>query len=122
MMTPELVTEASRYEEAFRRATQGRSADEPAWLQSLRENSFEQFERAGFPNVKQEEWKYTNVTAIAKANFAPVLTSNGTALTKDGGEDGLTPFLYEEARDSRLVFVNGMFREELSSTSALPGS
>jgi Fe-S cluster assembly protein SufD len=122
MMSTELVKEANRYEEAFRQATQGRASDEPAWLQSLRENSFDQFEQAGFPNIKQEEWKYTNVTSIAKANFVPVLTNNGTALTKDGGEGGLAPFIYEEARHSRLVFVNGMFREELSSRSGLPDS
>jgi len=119
-MTPELVTEASRYQEAFRQATQGRAADEPTWLQSLRENSFEQFERGGFPNVKQEDWKYTNVTSIAKANFLPVLKSNGSELSKDGEGRGLASFIYEEARESRLVFVNGMFRAELSSRSALP--
>jgi Fe-S cluster assembly protein SufD len=117
MMSTELIKEPNRYQEAFLQATQGRAADEPAWLQSLRENSFDQFERAGFPNVKQEDWKYTNVTSIARANFAPVLTRNGTALTRDGG---LTPFICEEARHSRLVFVNGMFRAELSATSALP--
>jgi Fe-S cluster assembly protein SufD len=117
MMAPELVKDVSRYEEAFRQATQGRASDEPAWLQSLRENSFDQFEQAGFPNIKQEEWKYTNVTSIAKANFVPVLAGNGTLLAKDSA---LQPFIYEEARHSRLVFVNGMFREELSSTSALP--
>src|SRR6267142_2842380 len=116
-MTPELVTEANQYQAAFRQATRDRSPDEPAWLQSLRENSFDQFERAGFPNIKQEEWKYTNVTSIAKANFAPVLTRNGTALAKDSR---LQPFIYEEVRHSRLVFVNGMFREELTSMSALP--
>src|ERR1041385_9884 len=119
-MTPELVTEPSRYQEAFRQATQGRAADEPAWLQSLRENSFEQFERGGFPNVKQEDWKYTNVTSIAKANFVPVLKSNGSELSKGGDHRGLASFIYEEARESRLVFVNGMFRAELSSRSALP--
>jgi len=116
-MAPELVKETNSYETAFRQATQGRGTDEPAWLQSLRKNSFDQFERAGFPNTKEEEWKYTNVTPIAKANFAPVLVRNGTALAKD---DGLASFIYEEARQSRLVFVNGMLRQELSSLAALP--
>lgn len=102
---------------AFRQARLDPGADEPSWLQNLRENSFDQFERAGFPNIKQEEWKYTNVTPIAKTNFAPVVISNGTALTKDGG---LTAFIYEEARESRLVFVNGMLRRDLSSLAALP--
>ena len=119
MMATELVKETNSYASAFRAAAQGRRSDEPSWLQSLRESSFDQFEQAGFPNIKQEEWKYTNVTSIAKANFAPVLTGNGTVLTRDGG---LTPFIYEEARHSRLVFVNGMFRQDLSSTSALPNS
>jgi Fe-S cluster assembly protein SufD len=117
MMAPELATEVNRYQAAFRQATQRRGPDEPEWLQSLRKNSFDQFAQGGFPNIKQEEWKYTNVTPIAKADFAPVLVRNGTSLTKEGA---LTPFIYEEARHSRLVFVNGMFREELSSTSALP--
>src|ERR1041385_7336435 len=120
MMTPELITEASLYQKAFHQATQARAADEPAWLQSLREKSFEQFERTGFPSVKQEDWKYTNVTSIAKANFVPVLKSNGTGLSKDGDNGALEPFIYEEARESRLVFLNGMFRAELSSRSALP--
>src|SRR3954462_483828 len=117
MMATELVTEANRYQAAFREATQQRAADEPAWLQSLRESSFGQFEQKGFPNIKQEEWKYTNVAPIAKANFEPVLVRNGTGLTRDAA---LAPFIYEEARHSRLVFVNGIFREELSSTSTLP--
>lgn len=120
MMTPELVTEANPYQAAFRQATQTRAADEPAWLQTLRESSFAEFERAGFPNVKQEDWKYTNVTPIARANFIPVLTANGTELNKGANHSGLAPFIYDEARASRLVFVNGMFRAELSSKSALP--
>src|ERR1044071_6014015 len=117
MMATELATEVNRYQAAFAQATQQRGPDEPAWLQSLRENSFGLFAQNGFPNIKQEEWKYTNVTPIAKGDFAPVLVRNGTGLTKEGA---LSPFIYEEARHSRLVFVNGMFREELSSTSALP--
>ncbi|HMJ25615.1 MAG TPA: Fe-S cluster assembly protein SufD [Pyrinomonadaceae bacterium] len=118
-MATELVKEINRYEAAFRQATQTRSSDEPAWLQSLRETSFGQFEQAGFPDIKQEDWKYTNVASIARAGFVPVLVSNGTALTKDGA---LAPFVYEEARQSRLVFVNGMFRRDLSSWEALPES
>ena len=116
-MSTELVKEKNRYEAAFRQARQDPGAGEPSWLQNVRENSFELFEHSGFPDVKQEEWKYTNVSSIAKANFAPVPASNGTALTKD---NGLQSFIYEEARQSRLVFVNGMLRQDLSSLAALP--
>lgn len=116
-MVTELVKETGLYATAFREATQARGSHEPSWLQSLRESSFEQFERAGFPNIKQEEWKYTNVTPIAKADFAPVLVSNGTELTRD---KGLASFIYQEARQSRLVFVNGMLRQDLSSLEVIP--
>jgi Fe-S cluster assembly protein SufD len=118
-MSTELVKETNRYETAFRQARHDPGVNEPSWLQNLRENSFIEFERAGFPDIKQEEWKYTNVTPIAKADFAPVVVSNGTALTKHGG---LQPFIYEEARQSTLVFVNGMLRLDLSSLGALPDS
>src|SRR6185436_2473140 len=47
------------------------------------------------------------------------VVSNGTALTKD---EGLKRFVYEETRESTLVFVNGMLRRELSSLAALPQS
>ena len=120
MMATELVKETNLCEAAFRRARQDPGVNEPSWLQSLRENSFEQFERGGLPNVKQEEWKYTNVASIAKANFAPAVGSNGTAVSKDGGADELASFIYEEARQSRLIFVNGILRKELSSLEALP--
>ena len=118
-MSTELVKETNRYEAAFRQARHDPGVNEPSWLQNLRENSFIEFERAGFPDIKQEEWKYTNVTPIAKADFAPVVVSNGTALTK---AEGLKPFIYEEARQSTLVFVNGMLRRDLSSLSGLPDS
>src|SRR5260370_38071810 len=101
IMLTELVKETSRYEMAFRQARQDPGAGEPSWLQNLRQNSFDQFEQAGFPNIKQEEWKYTNVTAIARADFAPVLASNGTALAK---QDEPASFFYEKARQSRLGF------------------
>jgi Fe-S cluster assembly protein SufD len=116
-MSTELVKETNRYETAFRQARHDPGVNEPSWLQNLRENSFVEFERAGFPDIKQEEWKYTNVTPIAKADFAPVLISNGTGLTKAGS---LKPFIYEETAQSTLVFVNGMLRRDLSSLAALP--
>ncbi len=100
------------YASAFGEIASRRSA-EPAWLREFRERSFTRFQELGFPSVDEEEWKYTNVAAIAKGEFAPVTHANGTALTADG----LRGFSYEEA-PSRLVFVNGVFRRDLSSQLA----
>ena len=115
MMATEIVKE-NFYRAAFRELMESGSRDEPQWLRDTRQHSFDQSERAGFPTVQDEEWKYTNVSSIAKANFTPVMAANGTALSKG---QALAPFTYEETRNSVFVFVNGIFRDDLSSVRSL---
>src|SRR6185503_4440490 len=112
------IAKADLYNSAFHELIEKVSGSEPSWLRDIREQSFAQFERAGFPTVQQEEWKYTNVSTIAKTNFRPVIFANGTALTKG---EALAPFTYEETRNSVFVFVNGIFRQDLSSIKSLEG-
>ena len=115
-----MVTEIAKENGAYHSALRERMkvSGEPLWLRTLRGRSFDQFERVGFPGVDQEEWKYTNVAAITRTKFTPVVNSNGTTLSK---RNGLAPFIYEETRDSCFVFVNGIFREDLSSCKGLCG-
>src|SRR6266850_423988 len=115
-MATQSIKDENVYSTAFRAAMHQREMIEPSWLSRLRENSFEKFERTGFPVVQQEEWKYTNVAAIAKTNFAPVLSRNGTR----PDNDWLASFAYEETRNSTAVFLNGIFQPDLSSLTALP--
>ncbi|MGZ8842443.1 MAG: Fe-S cluster assembly protein SufD [Pyrinomonadaceae bacterium] len=115
-MATEIVKENS-YAAAFHDLVETTGRNEPAWLGELRARSFAQFNRAGFPTVAHEEWKYTNVAPLAKTSFCPVIAANGTALSK---QDALEPFTYEETRNSVLVFVNGIFRRDLSSLKSLP--
>lgn len=91
-------------------------AKEPAWLSDLRQQSLRAFTDQGFPTVAHEDWKYTNVATVAKTTFAPIISPNGTALSRAA----LAPFIYEETRGSIFVFVNGIFRRDLSSIDALP--
>lgn len=114
-MVTEIAKEQSAYAAPFRRLQEKTGTDAPSWIGRLRESAFNSFERLGFPTVRQEEWKYTNVAPISKANFEPVVEGAGSL---DAAQ--LQPFIYEEARASRLVFVNGFYRPELSSTEALP--
>jgi len=109
-----IITNSAVYSSAFDDAVK-RRADEPSWLRDFRESSFARFQDVGFPTVAEEEWKYTNVGAIAKRDFAPVIQLNGTALTKEG----LGEWSYQEA-PARLVFVNGVLRRDLSSVEELP--
>jgi Fe-S cluster assembly protein SufD len=109
-MSTELTTQDNNYAAAFR-ALRSR-AHEPAWLAELRDRSFELFARTGLPTVKEEEWKYTNVAQIEKTSFTPVIELNGAGIN----QQELQAATYDEARDSRFVFVNGVFRKDLSTT------
>jgi Fe-S cluster assembly protein SufD len=40
------------------------------WLQELREAAFQRFAELGFPTTHDEEWRFTNVAPIARAEFA----------------------------------------------------
>jgi Fe-S cluster assembly protein SufD len=86
-------------------------------LKGLRESAMRQFEETGFPTVRDEEWKYTNVAPIARAGFEPAAARTGTPTLDAGAADAFT---YAEAARSQLIFVNGIFRPDSSSLEALP--
>ena len=109
--------EQSLYAAAFGAFPEERGArSAPLWVKRLRENAMARFERLGFPTTDDEEWKYTNVAAIARSDFALAAMSAGA------GPDAsaIARFVLPEAERSRLVFVNGIFRPELSALDALP--
>jgi Fe-S cluster assembly protein SufD len=110
------VTEATglgSYLEAFSEMRQ-RTARQPEWLRSLREDAFGQFCEMGFPTLKDEAWRFTSVAPIARETFR--LTEGGTAeLTLED----LKPFLISNAA-CRLVFVNGRFAAALSDCGSVP--
>ncbi len=81
----------------------------------LREGAFERFEKLGFPTTDEEDWKYTNVAPLARRTFRPFADPETTDVTP------LHPALYREAVRSRLVFVNGAYRPELSKTELHEG-
>ncbi len=91
------------------------SPKEPRWLQDIRRAAMERFSELGFPTPRQEEWKYTRVDFTRKMAFAPA-ASDLNGLTA-GELDQLT---FGNLGCPRLVFVDGHYREGLSSLQALP--
>jgi Fe-S cluster assembly protein SufD len=109
------VKEKSIYADAFREFAERREG-EPAWVERLREGAFGRFEELGFPTTDEEDWKYTNVAPVARAGFLPAA---GVSVELESA--AVEPFVSAEARRSRLVFVDGGYRPELSSLEAIPG-
>jgi Fe-S cluster assembly protein SufD len=114
-MATELKAKENLYQETFQALQDGRGP-ESSWLDRLRQNAMDRFVEVGFPSVKEEEWKYTNVAAIARSNFQPVTTSK-EAKQSDAELKQLDSV--PEAGSSQLVFVDGRLRIDLSSLGAV---
>lgn len=58
----------SLYEQLVSTFQELESVQEPSSLKAIRQTAFERFQQEGFPTVKHEEWKYTNLhTLVNKA-------------------------------------------------------
>ena len=84
------------------------------WLEEQRLKALSQFSEQGFPASHEEEWRYTNVSAIEKKLFSP--TINKTINLVD--IEWLKLYQLQEAWS--VVLVDGHFSAELSSLEDLP--
>jgi len=85
----------------------------PAWLAARRTAAVKRFGELGFPTTRQEAWRFTDVSRIAEAAFAPAPKAKLSA-----GQ--IAPFTFGADEGIRLVFVNGHFDAALSILPALP--
>ena len=70
-MVTELIKSENSYQVAFRNLRSTKPA--PAWVELVRETAMVRFEQLGFPQVTNEEWKYTNLVALSKSAFEPAI-------------------------------------------------
>ena len=57
------------YISQFHDFSQIRQTD-PAWLTALHREGYTQFAETGFPTTHDEDWRFTNVSAVAQTRFA----------------------------------------------------
>ena len=84
------------------------------WLRKLRRDAFARFCEVGFPTTSVEDWRFTNISAIAQTPFELATTSRVSISAEQ-----LEPYCASRAA-AQLVFVNGRFSEALSRTASLP--
>jgi len=82
------------------------------WLRKLRESAFARFCEVGFPTTHDEDWRFTNVSEIAKTSFE--LSRDSSVRKQEVEQFGVAGV------GSQLVFVNGQFSRELSAIGQLP--
>ena len=103
------------YLKAFARFEQPGASKQPSWLFPLRKAGIARFAELGFPTLKHEDWRFTNVSPIAKMPFKPVFDATPAGLARDT----LAQFPFAKLPGAKLVFVNGHFIPGLSNTPAL---
>ena len=80
------------------------------WLADLNTRARARFAKAGWPHARTESWKYTNLNALAAAEFSLAATS-----------DAVIPQARVVAGDApRIVLVNGVLSPTLSDLDRLP--
>lgn len=108
-MTLQKQVKETTYAAAFRESLALEKID---WRRERREQAFAYFTENGFPNVQNEEWKYTNVALAAQENFDAKTDSDFTS-------EQIASFIFDESKNSVLVFTNGNFNKNLSNTDAI---
>jgi len=90
--------------------------NQPAWLFPLRKAGIACFAEQGFPTLKDEDWRFTNVAPIASLPFKPMLDG----VRDQQASEILAGAAFSKLGGNRLVFVNGHFAAKLSIMGALP--
>ena len=71
------------------------------------------------PTRKQEPYRYTDLESLYRTDFATAGASEAAAAAATAA--AVAPHLLESCEGQQMVFVNGVFSEELSDVSALGG-
>ncbi len=99
------------YLESFKRFENG--AGGPEWLRPVRKKAIKRSAELGYPTVRDEDWKFTNLTPLVRTAFR---------LAEGGAEPkaaDLAAYRFDETA-LRLVFVDGRYSPGLSDAAKLP--
>jgi Fe-S cluster assembly protein SufD len=94
----------------FRSEFESVNGSAPDWIKPLRVNGMDRFAALGLPTTRLEEWKYTDVSALARMPFRNAVAEPPAAAAERIARPRL-------GSGPRLVFINGHYSERLSSTT-----
>ncbi|MBS0325835.1 MAG: Fe-S cluster assembly protein SufD [Proteobacteria bacterium] len=86
------------------------------FVAKLREEALARFCASGFPTARDEDWKYTDLAALAARSFLRVPDDVQAATTEPLPHHAL----FDDLGGHRLAFVDGRHAPELSSIGPMP--
>jgi Fe-S cluster assembly protein SufD len=102
------IQDVQDYLESFTEFEKRAAGRNLPWLRGLRDDAFARFCQTGFPTTHDEDWRFTNVSAIARTPFLLKKKERIQLSQRD-----LAGWAVEGA-PAQLVFVDGQFVRELS--------
>lgn len=102
------IENLASYLDSFTRFEKRAAGQDLPWLRKLRADAFARFCETGFPTTRDEDWRFTNVAAIARTPFQLPPVGTGRLAPPE------IALLRLPGAGVRLVFVNGQFAEEFS--------
>jgi Fe-S cluster assembly protein SufD len=108
--TPASAAARDRYLDDFRRVER----PGPVWLAQLRARAIDAFAARGFPDPKDESWRFTSVAPVLETSFRPAPPPG------PGPDLEVDRWGIASPGSLRLVFVNGRPHPGLSTVSSLP--
>jgi Fe-S cluster assembly protein SufD len=115
-LTPGIRSE-DRFVSAFEMADGHTLNGNPRAIAPLRKSAIEAFRQMGFPSLKNEAWKYTNIEKALRHDYKLLLAPIDHTLT-DTDVDGE---LIADLDAHIVVLVNGRIERSLSRIGELPG-
>src|SRR5678815_6107342 len=83
MQTTLAAKQTEPYVKAFERFEQADGRRQPSWLFPLRKAGIARFAELGFPTLKHEDWRFTNVAPLAKLPFRPIVEPDLRGVTTE---------------------------------------
>ena len=108
------TAKASRYAAEYSNIAPILCGQSLLWLGEQRLKALSQFSEQGFPSSHEEEWRYTNISAIEKKKFSPTINKTKNLVDIEWLK------LYQLQEAWSVVLVDGHFSAELSSLEDLP--
>jgi Fe-S cluster assembly protein SufD len=108
------IAQLENYLDSFTDFAKQTAESTPLWLRELRGAAFERFCAVGFPTTHDEDWRFTNLSALVRTPFHLARGSAGAMTASD-----LEPW-HMKGVLARIVFLDGRFAPGLSTWSVLP--
>ena len=109
------INDIKQYQENFEMLEKQLNGGTKTTLHKVRKQAFSDFQKLGFPDKRQEEWRFTDISPVINKQFISLQGETETKITNND----IAPYLFKDAENYQIVFVDGRFSPELSHLDGL---